>query len=39
MSGIDELRTILSLPPVSQIGVVVGEIERAVSMLPPIRAT
>ena len=31
MSGIDELKTILSLPPVSQIGVVGREMEEAVS--------
>jgi 4-hydroxyphenylpyruvate dioxygenase-like putative hemolysin len=31
MSGIDELKTTLSLPPVSQIGVVVREMEKAVS--------
>jgi len=36
MSGIDELKTILSLPPVSQIGVVVREIERAVSYFSSI---
>ncbi len=31
MSGIDELKTTLSLPPVSQIGVVVRDMEKAVS--------